>query len=67
LVIAGLDPQSTLLAEVEHSSRFSLLDLVGLQYGLEDLIGRKVEIATAFDQMPPRMRRCVQADAIEVF
>jgi uncharacterized protein len=64
---AGPESDVDLLAKIDHSSRFSLLDLVGLQFDLEDLIGRKVEIATAVDQMRPRMRRRVEADAIEGF
>ena len=34
---------------------------------IRDLIGRKVEIATAADRMRSRIRRRVEADAIEVF
>lgn len=64
---AGPESDVDLLAEIDHTSGFSLLDLVGLQHDLEDLIGRKVEIATAADRMRPRIRRRVEADAIEVF
>ena len=64
---AGPDSDVDLLAEIDHSTKFSLLDLVGLQFDLGDLIGRKVEIATAVERMRPRMRRRVEADAIEVF
>jgi uncharacterized protein len=64
---AGPESDVDLIAEIDHASRFSLLDLVGLQHDLEDLIGRKVEIATAAERMRPRIRRRVEADAIEVF
>jgi len=64
---AGPHSDVDLIAEVDHASGFSLLDLVGLQHDLEDLIGRKVEIATAAERMRPRIRRRVEADAIEVF
>lgn len=64
---AGPESDVDLLAEVDHSSGFSLLDLVGLQQGLENLIGRKVEIATAAEEMRPRIRARVEADAIEIF
>jgi predicted nucleotidyltransferase len=64
---AGPDSDVNLLAEIDHSTKFSLLDLVGLQFDLEDLIGRKVEIATAAEKMRPRIRRRIEADAIEVF
>lgn len=63
----GPESDVDLLAEVDHSSGFSLLDLVGLQQGLENLIGRKVEIATAAEEMRPRIRARVEADAIEIF
>jgi uncharacterized protein len=64
---AGPESDVDLIAEIDHASRFSLLDLVGLQHDLEDLIGRKVEITTAAERMRPRIRRRVEADAIEVF
>ena len=64
---AGPESDVDLLAEIDHSTKFSLLDLVGLQFDLADLIGRKVEIATAAEKMRPRMRCRVEADAIEVF
>ena len=64
---AGPGSDVDLIAEIDHASRFSLLDLVGLQHDLEDLIGRKVEIATAVEKMRPRISRRVEADAIEVF
>jgi predicted nucleotidyltransferase len=64
---AGPESDVDLLAEIDHSSRFSLLDLVGLQRDLGHLIGRKVEIATAVEDMRPRIRRRVEADALEIF
>jgi len=64
---AGPESDVDLLAEIDHSFKFSLIDLVGLQQDLEDLIGRKVEIATAAEKMRPRMRARVEADAIEIF
>ena len=64
---AGPDSDVDLIAEIDHASGFSLLDLVGLQHDLEDQIGRKVEIATAAERMRPRIRRRVEADSIEVF
>ena len=63
----GPESDVDLLAEIDHSSRFSLLDLVGLQRDLAELIGRNVEIATAVEEMRPRIRRRVEADAIEIF
>jgi hypothetical protein len=56
-----------LLAEIEQGSGFSLLDLVGLEHELGDLTGRGVEIGTALERMRPRIRKRIEADAIEVF
>jgi hypothetical protein len=56
-----------LLAEIEQGSGFSLLDLVGLEHELGDLTGRRVEIGTALERMRPRIRKRIEADAIEVF
>jgi hypothetical protein len=64
---AGPESDVDLLAEIDHRSGFSLLDLVGLQRDLGELLGRKVEIATAAESMRPRVRRRVEADAIAVF
>jgi predicted nucleotidyltransferase len=64
---AGLASDIDLLAEIERGSGFSLLDLVDLQHELGDLTGRKVEIGTAVERMRPRVRKRVEADAIEVF
>jgi predicted nucleotidyltransferase len=64
---AGSASDVDLLAEIEQGSGFSLLDLVGLQHELGDLTGRKVEIGTAVERMRPRIRKRVEADAIEVF
>ena len=64
---AGPESDVDLLAEIDHSSRFSLLDLAGLQRDLAELIGREVQIATAVEEMRPRIRGRVEADAIEIF
>ena len=64
---AGPESDVDLIAEIARGAKFSLIDLVGLQHDLGELIGREVEIATAAEKMRPRMRRRVEADAIEVF
>ena len=64
---AGPESDVDLIAEIDHGSGFSLLDLVELQRDLGESIGRKVEIATAVERMRSRIRRRVEADAIEVF
>jgi predicted nucleotidyltransferase len=64
---AGAESDVDLMAKIDHSFRFSLLDLVGLQHDLGELIGREVDISTAPWKMRPRMRRRFDRDAIEVF
>lgn len=64
---AGPDSDIDLIAEIDHSSGFSLLDLAGLQLDLAELLGRKVQIGTAIEKARPRIRRRIEADAIEVF
>jgi predicted nucleotidyltransferase len=56
-----------LIADIDRSTRFSLLDLVGLQYLLRDLLGREVDVGTTVERMRPRMRQRFEADALEVF
>lgn len=64
---AGPDSDVDLIAEIDHASGFSLLDHVAVQQDLGDLIGRSVDVSTAPWKMRPRMRRRVEAGAIEVF
>ena len=64
---AGPESDVDLLAEIDHSIKFSLVDHVGLEYDLGDLLGRRVDISTAPWKMRPQMRRRVERDAIEVF
>lgn len=61
------DSDVDLIAEIAPGAKFSLIDLVGLQYDLGDSIGREVEISTAFERMRPRVQARVIADAVEVF
>jgi predicted nucleotidyltransferase len=64
---AGPDSDVDLLAELDHSFKFSLIDHVGLEQDLADLLGRPVDISTAPWKMRPRMRKRVERDAIEIF
>jgi predicted nucleotidyltransferase len=64
---AGPDSDVDLIAEIDRSRSFSLLDLVGLQDFLRDLLDRKVDVGTTVAKMRPRMRQRFEADAIEVF
>lgn len=64
---AGPESDVDLLAELDHSFKFSLIDHVGLEYDLADLLGRRVDLSTAPWKMRPRMRERVERDAIEIF
>jgi predicted nucleotidyltransferase len=64
---AGPESDVDLLAELDHSAKFSLLDHVGLEYDLGDLLGRRADISTAPWKMRSQMRRRVEREAIEVF
>jgi predicted nucleotidyltransferase len=63
---AGPESDVDLIADVDRATGFSLLDLVGLQHFLEDLLGRPIDVGTTADKMRPRMRRRFDADVIEV-
>jgi predicted nucleotidyltransferase len=56
-----------LIADIDRSRSFSLLDLVGLRDFLRDLLGRNVDVGTTVAKMRPRMRQRFEDDAIEVF
>jgi predicted nucleotidyltransferase len=61
------DSDVDLIADIDHSMSFSLLDLVGLQDFLQDLLGRKIDVGTTVAKMRPRLRQRFEAEAIEVF
>jgi predicted nucleotidyltransferase len=56
-----------LIADIDRSRSFSLVDLVGLQQMLRDLVGREVDVGTTVEKLRPRMRQRFDADVIEVF
>ncbi len=64
---AGPESDVDLIAEIDPEARFSLIDHVGLEYDLADLLGRSADVSTAPDKMRPRVRRRVEAEAVEVF
>jgi uncharacterized protein len=64
---AGPKSDVDLIAEIDRSVSFSLLDLVGLHDRLQDLVGRDVDVGTTVAKMRPRMRQRFEADAIDVF
>jgi uncharacterized protein len=64
---AGPESDVDLIADIDTATKFSLIDLVGLQDFLADLVGREVDVGTTTAKMRPRMRQRFEADAIEVF
>jgi len=56
-----------LIADIDETTSFSLIDLVGLQDFLQDLLGRRVDVGTTVAKMRPRMRQRFEAEAIEIF
>jgi predicted nucleotidyltransferase len=64
---AGPDSDVDLIADIDRGISFSLLDLVGLQDFLRDLVGREVDVGTTVAKMRPRVRARFAAEAIEVF
>jgi predicted nucleotidyltransferase len=67
--LGDADPDSDvdLIADIDPHISFSLLDLVGLQEFLCDLLGRKVDVGTTVAKMRPRSRERFEAEAVEVF
>jgi len=63
---AGPDSDIDLLVDFDRTSKFSLLDLIDVQYFLEDHLGRKVDFAFE-SKMRPRMKTRVLSEAITVF
>jgi uncharacterized protein len=55
-----------LMAEYDPNKRLSLLDIVGLQHQLEDLLGAKVDLCTR-KLIKPILKPYVEADAIDAF
>jgi hypothetical protein len=63
---ARSDSDLDVLVEVEPSSRFSLLNLVGVEHIIEDATGLSVQ-ATMRRSLEPRMAERIADDIIEVF
>jgi predicted nucleotidyltransferase len=64
---AGPESDVDLIADIAQDTKFSLIDLVGLQYFLADLVGHEVDVGTTVAKMRPWMRQRFEAEAIEVF
>jgi hypothetical protein len=63
---AGPDSDLDVLVDVEPNSRFSLLNLVGVQQIIEDATGLTVQ-ATMRRSLEPRMAERIADDITEVF
>jgi predicted nucleotidyltransferase len=64
---AGPESDVDLIADIDPDADFSLIDHVGLEQDLAEVLGRPVDVSTAPHKMRPRMRHRVEAEAIEVF
>jgi uncharacterized protein len=64
---AGPESDVDLLADIDRRAKFSLIELVGLQYFLDDLLGRETQVGTSLENARPRIRQRIEADALEVF
>jgi hypothetical protein len=63
---AGPDSDIDLLAAFDQSRRLSLLDLVGIELRLTDLLGVRVDLSEE-GTLKPRVQQSVQAEAVRAF
>ena len=64
---AGPESDVDLLAAIESGAKFSLIDLVRLQYFLGDLIGRRSRSARASSRRGREFRQRIERDTLAVF
>ncbi len=64
---AGPASDVDLLADIDRRIKFSLVELAGLQRFLDDLLGRETHVGTSLENARPRIRKRIEADALEVF
>jgi predicted nucleotidyltransferase len=55
-----------LVIEVDETKKFSLLDLIGLEFDVTDRMGKKVDVLT-WGSFGPRTEARVRKDAVHVF
>jgi uncharacterized protein len=60
------DSDLDVLVEVDPDSRFSMLDLIGVEYIIRDATGLEVQ-ATMRGSLEPRMAQRIADDIIEIF
>jgi predicted nucleotidyltransferase len=63
---AGPDSDIDLLAAFDESRRLSLLDVVGIERLLADLLGGNVDLSEE-GSLKPRVRQNVEAEAVRAF
>jgi predicted nucleotidyltransferase len=63
---AGPDSDVDLLAELDKAKQLSLLDVVGIEIQLADLLGVKVDLILQ-GTLKPRVRQSVERDLIRAF
>lgn len=63
---AGPDSDIDLLAAFDESRRLSLLDVVGIELQLADLLGGSVDLSEE-GSLKPRVRQNVEAEAVRAF
>jgi predicted nucleotidyltransferase len=63
---AGPDSDVDLLAVFDNTRRISLLDIVGMELDLSDMLGCKVDLIEE-GTLKPRVRKGVEAEVVRAF
>ena len=63
---AGPDSDVDLLAAFDHTRRISLLDIVGMELDLKEMLGCKVDLIEE-GTLKPRVRKSVEAEVVRAF
>ena len=62
----GPDSDIDLLAVFDDTSRISLLDVVGIERQISEMLGRSVELVGE-GTLKPRVRKNIEAEAVRAF
>jgi len=63
---ATADSDLDLFIDYDPKKKFSLVDLVGIKYFLEDVLEVKVDVTTR-DSLHPMLRKDIEQSAVRVF
>ena len=63
---AKSDSDIDLFFDDAPSAQLSLLDVIGIQHFLQDMLGKKVDVMTR-DSLHPLLRADIEAEAVPVF